>query len=479
MSSLRAPSAEARVEVGPIGRLGRWTATHVRLVVIVWALVAVGLGALAPWAEHALSGAGWEASGSESVAAREAINGSFGGQGGYAMMVVVHGPGNLDPIVADATRILEADESRLLGRPTAGLQGRSHRDRQRRRCRRPDRDGAGRGRPEGQARRPLGQPDERQSHRRPGHVVGLQRGQQERHVEVGGHLLAGDARDPPARVRLAGRRGAPAPPHDSRADGVGRKPLPGHTSVRRLDLVDELRAHVRARARDRLRALHRRPLPRRPLRLAHQDERCRGGDNGHGRQGRALLGRHRACLVVGGDARAEPRIPLDGARDHALRRVHPARDADAAPRGARLARRPRRPARAAMGPRRRAPLATLRPLGRAPLATPRPARPSRARGPRAARPARAAARYRHALDQGRPRGRRVAHRLCPGTGGVRAGRPRHAAGRRAGKRGSSRDCGHGGGPRASSRSLRHSARATRCSCSRYPRRIRPIPRSAP
>jgi RND superfamily putative drug exporter len=81
----------------------------VRLVVIVWALVAVGLGALAPWAEHALSGAGWEASGSESVAARAVIDGSFGGQGGYALMVVVHGPGNLAPIVAKATRILEAD----------------------------------------------------------------------------------------------------------------------------------------------------------------------------------------------------------------------------------------------------------------------------------------------------------------------------------------------------------------------------------
>ena len=105
-----AASAATSPPVGPIGRLGRWTATHVRLVVVVWALVAAGLGALAPWAEHALSGAGWEASGSGSVAAREAIDGAFGGQGGYALMVVVHGPGNLDPIVADATRILEADE---------------------------------------------------------------------------------------------------------------------------------------------------------------------------------------------------------------------------------------------------------------------------------------------------------------------------------------------------------------------------------
>ena len=59
--------------VGPIGRLGRWTADHVRLVVVAWVAIAVGLGAFAPWAEHALSGAGWEASGSESVAARSEI----------------------------------------------------------------------------------------------------------------------------------------------------------------------------------------------------------------------------------------------------------------------------------------------------------------------------------------------------------------------------------------------------------------------
>ncbi|MGA8488740.1 MAG: MMPL family transporter [Gaiella sp.] len=97
------------VRVGPIGRLGRWTAGHVRLVVIVWAVVAVGLGALAPKAEHALSGAGWEASGSESLAARKAIDASFAGQGGYALMVAVHGTGNLDTTVAEATRILESD----------------------------------------------------------------------------------------------------------------------------------------------------------------------------------------------------------------------------------------------------------------------------------------------------------------------------------------------------------------------------------
>ena len=57
---------------GPIGRLGRYTATHFRTVAIAWALVAVALGVFAPRVETALSGAGWEATGSESVAARKA-----------------------------------------------------------------------------------------------------------------------------------------------------------------------------------------------------------------------------------------------------------------------------------------------------------------------------------------------------------------------------------------------------------------------
>ena len=96
--------------LGPIGRLGYWMAGNVRFVVIAWAVIAVGLGILAPRAEHALSGAGWEASGSESVAARDKIEGAFGGQSGYALMVVVSGDGNLQPAVTKATAILTADD---------------------------------------------------------------------------------------------------------------------------------------------------------------------------------------------------------------------------------------------------------------------------------------------------------------------------------------------------------------------------------
>ena len=66
--------------VGPIGRLGRYTATHVRVVVLAWVAVAVVLGVFAPRVETALSGAGWEATGSESVAARTLIQQHFAGQ---------------------------------------------------------------------------------------------------------------------------------------------------------------------------------------------------------------------------------------------------------------------------------------------------------------------------------------------------------------------------------------------------------------
>ena len=47
------------------------------------------------------------------------------------------------------------------------------------------------------------------------------------------------------------------------------------------------------------------------------------GDDGHGRQGRPVLGRHRPDLALGGDARAEPGVPLDGARDHDQRHLRP------------------------------------------------------------------------------------------------------------------------------------------------------------
>jgi RND superfamily putative drug exporter len=91
-----APPAEAPVQhataVGPIGRLGRYTATHFCTVLIGWLVVAVVLGVFAPRVETALSGAGWEASGSQSVQARKLIERNFAGLGSYGLMTVVYSP---------------------------------------------------------------------------------------------------------------------------------------------------------------------------------------------------------------------------------------------------------------------------------------------------------------------------------------------------------------------------------------------------
>ena len=80
------------IAVGPVGRLGRFAATHVRAVVLAWVVIAVGLGALAPRVETALSGAGWQANGSQSVAARGVIQQHFAGNSSSALMVIVHSP---------------------------------------------------------------------------------------------------------------------------------------------------------------------------------------------------------------------------------------------------------------------------------------------------------------------------------------------------------------------------------------------------
>ncbi len=100
--------------VGSLGRLGRYTATHFRVVAIVWAVVVVALGVLAPKVEHALSGAGWEATGSESVKARELVDRNFQGLSSSALQVVVHSPTKTvaDPsfqqTIASAQRTLKA-----------------------------------------------------------------------------------------------------------------------------------------------------------------------------------------------------------------------------------------------------------------------------------------------------------------------------------------------------------------------------------
>jgi RND superfamily putative drug exporter len=101
---------------GPIGRLGRWSATHVRWVLTGWLVVALALGALAPRAEHALSGAGWEDSRSESVQARELVQRAFAGDASTALSVVVHSPTLTADDLAFRTTVARA-EALLRGDP--------------------------------------------------------------------------------------------------------------------------------------------------------------------------------------------------------------------------------------------------------------------------------------------------------------------------------------------------------------------------
>jgi RND superfamily putative drug exporter len=95
--------------LGPVGRLGRWSATHARWVFIAWAIVVVGLGILAPRVETALSGAGWQDSGSQSVQARNLIQANFAGNSSSAVMVVVHSPTLMTSDAAFATAITRSE----------------------------------------------------------------------------------------------------------------------------------------------------------------------------------------------------------------------------------------------------------------------------------------------------------------------------------------------------------------------------------
>ncbi len=115
-------------EVGPIGRLGRWTATHFRAVVAVWTLIAVAAGVLAPRVEHALSGAGWEATGSQSVAARQLVDRGFSGLSSSSLMVVVHardqkvGDPGFDRVVRRVAGVLgESDAVSVVVPPRRGV----------------------------------------------------------------------------------------------------------------------------------------------------------------------------------------------------------------------------------------------------------------------------------------------------------------------------------------------------------------------
>ena len=122
-------------------------------------------------------------------------------------------------------------------------------------------------------------------HRARRDVVGLQRRQQGGDAQVRGAVLAAHPRAAAVRLRDAGRGRPAAAADDGRPPRRGRAAVPGRAVRRRLDLGHELRADVRDRARDRLRALHRRPLPLRARGRpgAARRDGAHDGDRGQGR----------------------------------------------------------------------------------------------------------------------------------------------------------------------------------------------------
>jgi RND superfamily putative drug exporter len=101
---------------GVLGRIGLGAARRFRATVLLWLVLVAGLGALAPQVTSVLAGAGWQASGSQSVQVRDVIDQHFGGTGASAIQVVVHSEGSVaDPsarvALAKATSLLEANKS--------------------------------------------------------------------------------------------------------------------------------------------------------------------------------------------------------------------------------------------------------------------------------------------------------------------------------------------------------------------------------
>ncbi len=100
---------------GLLGRIGVWVNDHARITGGTWLLLIVALGAFAPQVESSLSGAGWQADGSESVVARELAQEHFGGNASSAIQVVVHSDDAPltsragKRVLTEATRILRGD----------------------------------------------------------------------------------------------------------------------------------------------------------------------------------------------------------------------------------------------------------------------------------------------------------------------------------------------------------------------------------
>ena len=110
------PTTTSPPHGGLFARLGRWTATHMRAVLVAWLLVLIAFGAFAPQVETSLAGAGWQDSSSQSVQARNIIQQDFSGLGSAGLEVVVvdhNGALSTDPTgqaaIAKVAALLKAD----------------------------------------------------------------------------------------------------------------------------------------------------------------------------------------------------------------------------------------------------------------------------------------------------------------------------------------------------------------------------------
>ncbi len=115
-ASTRPSAAPPGPEPGLMSRLGTWTATHLRTVLLAWMVVLIGFGIFAPKVQSSLAGAGWQDSTSQSVAARNVIQKDFAGLGSSALQVVVvdhHAPLASDPaartVIDRVTALLRSD----------------------------------------------------------------------------------------------------------------------------------------------------------------------------------------------------------------------------------------------------------------------------------------------------------------------------------------------------------------------------------
>jgi len=121
------PLVDPEPHAGPLGRLGSWSVTHKRRVFGLWLVVILVLGFFAPHVETALSGAGWQADSSASVAVRQLAQQHFAGNASSAIEVVVHSTTPLSTptnqrVLARVTALLRSSHD-IAGviAPTAGV----------------------------------------------------------------------------------------------------------------------------------------------------------------------------------------------------------------------------------------------------------------------------------------------------------------------------------------------------------------------